>query len=627
MTGIEAIAEMLRVSTSMNKLNVLSNFIGDAGYEILTKTAEEKGILTLVGFDEGQTEADLSNKRLGPIDAKLIARELTTGFVSTSMNKLNILGNSIGDEGYEMLMKLAEEKGMLTFCGFEEGQTEADLSKKNLGPVDAKLIARELTTGYVSTSMKKIKVNECELPIDVLKTGVEVDLSGQILQVEDAIIIAACVNVNSLMKKLIIFKNNLGDEGIGIITSAVEGKEISLCGAEPGQTDLDLSKQGLGSWDALGPEDAKIIAWELTTGFVSSSMTSVNLAMNPLTYIGSKYDNIEMGIKAIAEALKFSSSMKNAVGRYVYLEIEGVEYRVYFEEAGNTENGIPLLCQHTAGTDGRQYRHILEDKTLHEKYHVVSYDLPFHGRSLPPTEVEYWKKEWKLTKSFFMQVPIQLAKALQLEKPVYMGSSIGGMLAIDLAYHFPNEFRAVIGLEAALATSGRERMDKVPEELRTVEDQHGLMRHPRTGGNSNGIWMYGLTGPDSPEPYRREVAWVYSQGAPDVFAGDIYYYDIDHDLRGKAQEIDTSILDVYLLTGEYDWSATPELTEELAKCIKGCYYQKMDGIGHFPMTENPKQFMKYLSPVLDKIVEKSNVGKMSSTAKSGGGKVAVKSKL
>ena len=71
------------------------------------------------------------------------------------------------------------------------------------------------------------------------------------------------------------------------------------------------------------------------------------------------------------------------------------------------------------------------------------YRWPFHGRSLPPTEVEYWKKEWKLTKSFFMQVPIQLAKALQLEKPVYMGSSIGGMLAIDLAYHFPNDFNLV----------------------------------------------------------------------------------------------------------------------------------------------------------------------------------------
>ena len=72
----------------MNNLNVLGNGIGDEGYEILTKVAEEKGILTLVGFDEGQTEADLSNKYLGPIDAKLIARELTTGYVSSSLNSL-----------------------------------------------------------------------------------------------------------------------------------------------------------------------------------------------------------------------------------------------------------------------------------------------------------------------------------------------------------------------------------------------------------------------------------------------------------------------------------------------------------------------------------------------------------
>ena len=117
--------------------------------------------------------------------------------------------------------------------------------------------------------MKKIKVHKCELPIDVLKTGAEVDLSGQNLRVEDVIIIAACINVNSSMKKLIIFKNSLGDEGVGIITLAVQGKEISLCGAEPGQTELDLSKQG------LGPDDAKIIAWELSAGYVSSSMNSL----------------------------------------------------------------------------------------------------------------------------------------------------------------------------------------------------------------------------------------------------------------------------------------------------------------------------------------------------------------
>ena len=88
MTGVKAIADALSVSTSMKKLNVLNNSIGDEGYNMLTQVAEAKGIGTLCGLDEGQTEADLSRKDLGPIDAKLSARELTTGYVSSSMTSL-----------------------------------------------------------------------------------------------------------------------------------------------------------------------------------------------------------------------------------------------------------------------------------------------------------------------------------------------------------------------------------------------------------------------------------------------------------------------------------------------------------------------------------------------------------
>jgi len=39
------------------------------------------------------------------------------------------------------------------------------------------------------------------------------------------------------------------------------------------------------------------------------------------------------------------------VGRYVSVPFEGVEYRVFYEEAGQ---GIPLICLHTAGTDSRE---------------------------------------------------------------------------------------------------------------------------------------------------------------------------------------------------------------------------------------------------------------------------------
>ena len=97
--GAVALAKALNVNASMKKMNVLSNSIGEEGYEMLTQVAEAKGIGSLCGLDEGQTESDLSSKTTGfylqPIDAKLIAWELTTGYVSTSMTFLDLSSNEL----------------------------------------------------------------------------------------------------------------------------------------------------------------------------------------------------------------------------------------------------------------------------------------------------------------------------------------------------------------------------------------------------------------------------------------------------------------------------------------------------------------------------------------------------
>ena len=56
------------------------------------------------------------------------------------------------------------------------------------------------------------------------------------------------------------------------------------------------------------------------------------------------------------------------VGRYVYVQCEGKTYRTYYEEHGE---GIPLVCLHTAGTDGRQYRHQLCDPEITANFRVI----------------------------------------------------------------------------------------------------------------------------------------------------------------------------------------------------------------------------------------------------------------
>lgn len=277
------------------------------------------------------------------------------------------------------------------------------------------------------------------------------------------------------------------------------------------------------------------------------------------------------------------------VGRYVHLELgEGdarADHRVYFEEAGS---GIPLLCQHTAGSHGTQWRHLFENPAITEHFRVIAYDLPFHGKSVPPVERDWWNETYQLHGSFLRSVPVELARALDLDRPVFMGCSVGGLLALDLALHHPDVFRAVISLEGALHIGGD------PDRLTGFWD-------PRVSNETKARMMQGLTAPSSPLAYRKETIQTYAAGWPPVFLGDLWYYLVDYDLRGRGAEIDTGQVGVNILSGQYDSSGTPELGRAAHEAIAGSTFVEMEGMGHFPMSENPEAFFTYLEPVLDKI--------------------------
>ena len=54
-----------------------------------------------------------------------------------------------------------------------------------------------------------------------------------------------------------------------------------------------------------------------------------------------------------------------------------------------------------------------------------------------------------------------------------------------------------------------------------------------------------------------------------MFKGDLHFYRVDGDLRDQVATIDTSVCPLYLLTGEYDFSCTPEDTLRTARQIPG----------------------------------------------------------
>ena len=71
-------------------------------------------------------------------------------------------------------------------------------------------------------------------------------------------------------------------------------------------------------------------------------------------------------------------TFEDIIGRYLTISIKNEDYRIYVEENGQ---GIPLICLHTAGSDGRQFRHILNDKKITKHYRVLL--LICHGMANP----------------------------------------------------------------------------------------------------------------------------------------------------------------------------------------------------------------------------------------------------
>jgi pimeloyl-ACP methyl ester carboxylesterase len=276
------------------------------------------------------------------------------------------------------------------------------------------------------------------------------------------------------------------------------------------------------------------------------------------------------------------SDFEPIIGRYLPITLDGAAHRLFVEEAGR---GQPLLCLHTAGADSRQYRHVMNDAAVTERFRVVAFDLPYHGRSNPPDG--WWLKKYRLTTASYLAIIRAVWQALGLERPVIMGCSMGGAILLKVAAEYQEELSGIIALESTAYAPGR---------------YNEFLHHPAIhGGELCASYTYGLNSPKSPEASRRENWWYYSQSGPGVYQGDVYFYSLDWDARADLKRIDTNRCKVALLTGEYDYSCTPAMSEAVAAAVPGSRLSIMQGMGHFPMIENYPGFRPHLLQALDHV--------------------------
>jgi pimeloyl-ACP methyl ester carboxylesterase len=278
-------------------------------------------------------------------------------------------------------------------------------------------------------------------------------------------------------------------------------------------------------------------------------------------------------------------SIEPITGRYVTVTVGGTPQRIYFEQAGH---GRPVLCLHTAGADTRQWRHLMNDAAITGQNRLIAFDMPWHGKSLPPEGFE--TQEYLLTTETYIETVLAVADALALERPVLAGCSMGGRIALQLAALHPDRFSGFIAIEAS---------DFQPAWY----DIDWFHRPDAHGGEMGAALVSANISPHAPDAERWNTLWMFMQSGPGVFRGDLSFYTRDDSLIGRLPMIDTARTPVHIIVGAYDLTCTPEDAARTARAIPGATLAVMDELGHFPMSEHPEGFRPFFVAALDKMPE------------------------
>lgn len=236
-----------------------------------------------------------------------------------------------------------------------------------------------------------------------------------------------------------------------------------------------------------------------------------------------------------------------------------------------------LVFANSLGTDFRLWDGILPN--LPAGLRVIRYDKRGHGLSTCPPA--------PYSMGALVHDAERLLDALEVRDCVFVGLSIGGMIAQGLAAKRLDQVRAVVLSNTAPKIGTRAMWE---ERIAMVETQ-GL------GAMSGAIMerWFSREFRDSPAvtPWRRMVEVTPAAG----------YAGCSAAIAGTDFYTPTAALRLPALVigGSEDGSTPPDLVRELADLIPGARFELIRGAGHLPCVERPEAFAALLNGFLKDI--------------------------
>lgn len=243
-----------------------------------------------------------------------------------------------------------------------------------------------------------------------------------------------------------------------------------------------------------------------------------------------------------------------------YFEIEGSVG--YVESRGS---GPAVVCIHSAGQSGRQWREVLTDLP-DLGWAVYVPDLPGHGRSDIPVDGPVESIEQ------YARWCGELLTRLGLDAATVVGCSIGGKIALQLAVDLPHRVTGAV----AMAADGRNDTLSVASLRRSLPDASSPSRGDRTY-----LGTLEACGSSVPIDRAEAIARRHRCEDPVVSIMDLVAWT-NHDVRDRASTIRCP---VQLAFGSDDFWVRGDDVRALSASIPVCRCEELPGVGHYPMEE------------------------------------------
>jgi 3-oxoadipate enol-lactonase len=232
------------------------------------------------------------------------------------------------------------------------------------------------------------------------------------------------------------------------------------------------------------------------------------------------------------------------------------------------EKGMPLVFINSLGTDLRIWDGVVAH--FAGRFRLVRYDKRGHGLSdCPPGPYSLRDQRDDLA---------GLLRHLDVEAPIVAGISVGGMIALDYAAHYP--VRALVLSDSAL-------------RFGTAILQNGMAE---MAGRLAPRWFAPDFGALQPALYQGACNMLARMPAAGYMATCALL--ANSEVSDIAGAIDGPSL---VLGGAQDQAATPEMGRALAGAMRDARFELLENAGHLPCIEQPVAMAQAMTRFFEEI--------------------------